>query len=38
MTAITSLYTRLGHITDKNETEMKELLGNGDVTLTLVLE
>ncbi|MBR0474584.1 MAG: hypothetical protein IJJ19_06240 [Erysipelotrichaceae bacterium] len=31
-------YTRLGHITDKNESEMKELLGNGDVTLTLVLE
>ncbi|MBQ9037564.1 MAG: hypothetical protein IJ115_08940 [Erysipelotrichaceae bacterium] len=31
-------YTRLGHISDKNESEMKELLGNGDVTITLEME
>lgn len=28
-------YTRLGHISDKTDKEMKELLGNGDVTITL---
>ena len=27
-------YTRLGRITDKSESQMKELLGNGDVTIT----
>ena len=27
-------YTRLGHISDKTDQEMKELLGNGDVTIT----
>ena len=31
-------YTRLGHITDKSETEMAELLGGGDVRITLWLE
>ncbi len=28
-------YTRLGHISDKNEKELTELLGNGDVTITI---
>lgn len=28
-------YTRLGHIADKTASEMKELLGNGDVTITI---
>ena len=28
-------YTRLGKIVDKTPEEMKELLGNGDVTITL---
>ena len=28
-------YTRLGHITDKSAEDMEELLGNGDVTITL---
>ncbi len=28
-------YTRLGHIGDKTPDEMRELLGNGDVTVTL---
>ncbi len=28
-------YTRLGRIADKSSTELRELLGNGDVTLTL---
>ena len=28
-------YTRLGHITDKTADEMTELLGNGNVTITL---
>ena len=28
-------YTRLGHITDKTASEMRELLGNGDVTITI---
>ena len=27
-------YTRLGKITDKSASQMKELLGNGDVTIT----
>ena len=28
-------YTRLGHITNKTASEMKQLLGNGDVMLTI---
>ena len=28
-------YTRLGHITDKSAADLKELLGNGDVTITI---
>lgn len=28
-------YTRLGHITDRTPDELAELLGNGDVTLTV---
>ena len=28
-------YTRLGHITDQTPAQMKALLGNGDVTITL---
>ena len=28
-------YTRLGHITDKSEQELAELLGSGDVTITI---
>ncbi len=28
-------YTRLGHITDKSELELAELLGSGDVTITI---
>ncbi len=31
-------YTRLGHVSDKSEKEMAELLGNGDVTITLECE
>lgn len=31
-------YTRLGHIADKTEEEMAELLGNGDVVVTLSVE
>ena len=31
-------YTRLGHITDKTAEEMRELLGNGDVTITVYME
>ena len=31
-------YTRLGHITDKTSEEMRELLSNGDVTITLSVE
>ena len=31
-------YTRLGRITDKTAAEMKELLGNKDITLTLYTE
>lgn len=31
-------YTRLGHITDKSAKEMAELLGNGDVTITIGME
>lgn len=30
-------YTRLGRITDKSDMELEELLGNGDVTITLEL-
>lgn len=29
------VYTRLGHITDKTDEELAELLGNGDVTITI---
>jgi len=28
-------YTRLGHISDKDESQMKELLSNGDETVTI---
>ena len=28
-------YTRLGKITDKSAAELKELLGNGNVTITI---
>ncbi|MBE5909330.1 MAG: hypothetical protein E7278_10915 [Lachnospiraceae bacterium] len=31
-------YTRLGHISDKDEEEMAELLSNGDVTITISRE
>ena len=31
-------YTRLGHITDKTPEEMKTLLGNSDVTITLSMD
>ena len=31
-------YTRLGHITDKTPEEMRALLSNGDVTVTLSME
>jgi hypothetical protein len=31
-------YTRLGHITDKDVAELTDLLGNGDVTITISLE
>ena len=31
-------YTRLGHITDQNAAGMSELLGNGDVTITISME
>lgn len=31
-------YTRLGHITDKTAGELAELLGHGDVTITLSVE
>ena len=31
-------YTRLGHITDQDESAMATLLGNGDVTITISLE
>ena len=31
-------YTRLGRITDKTPEEMKAILGNGDVTITLTVE
>ena len=31
-------YTRLGHITDKNADEMAELLGSGNVTITLFFD
>ena len=31
-------YTRLGHISDRSQSEMRELLGNGDVTITLTAE
>ncbi len=31
-------YTRLGRITDKSASELAELLGNGDVSITMTLE
>ena len=31
-------YTKLGHIAGQDEKEMEELLGNGDVTITLSME
>ena len=31
-------YTRLGHITDKTPEQMRDLLGGGDVTITLTLD
>lgn len=31
-------YTRLGHITDKSQEELEELLGNGDVTISIKTE
>ena len=31
-------YTRLGHIADQTQEEMRELLGNGDVTITLSMK
>ena len=31
-------YTRLGHITDQTPAQMKALLGNGDVTITLSMK
>ena len=31
-------YTRLGKIADKSASELSELLGNGDVVITLTLE
>ena len=31
-------YTRLGHISDKDEAEMADLLSNGDVTITISIE
>ncbi len=31
-------YTRLGHVNDKSQKEMAELLGNGDVMITIECE
>jgi hypothetical protein len=31
-------YTRLGHITDQDNEGIAELLGNGDVTITIGME
>ena len=31
-------YTRLGHITDKTSDEIRMLLSNGDVTITLSMK
>ncbi len=31
-------YTRLGHIVDKSPEEMRKLLGQGDVTITISVE
>ncbi len=31
-------YTRLGHISDRDEAEMAELLSNGDVTITISID
>ncbi|MBP5291608.1 MAG: hypothetical protein J6Y90_03200 [Lachnospiraceae bacterium] len=29
-------YTRLGHINDRSDEELRKLLGNGDVTITII--
>ena len=31
-------YTRLGHLTDKTAYELAEILGNGNVTVTISIE
>lgn len=31
-------YTRLGHVTDKSDEEMAQLLGNGDVTISVEMK
>ncbi len=31
-------YTKLGHISDRDEAEMAELLSNGDVTITISID
>ena len=31
-------YTRMGHSTDQTPEQMRELLGNGDVTITLTMD
>ena len=31
-------YTRLGHITDKTEQELRQLLTNGNITVTITVE
>ena len=31
-------YTRLGHVADKSDEEMAQLLGNGDVTITVEMK
>lgn len=31
-------YTRLGHVTDKSDEEMAQMLGNGDVTITVEMK
>ena len=31
-------YTRLGHITDKNEQELRQMLTNGNISVTITVE
>jgi hypothetical protein len=31
-------YTRLGHVTNKSDEEMAQLLGNGDVQITIEMK